>query len=82
MNEKTMQQPEPLWWETLLIWLRDNTIMFLSFAVVWRGIDRAFKYFSESRDGRMRDIVKEEIEPLQAKLDKISDAIFELKTHK
>ena len=54
-------------------------VLFLSFAAVWKAIDKAFKYFSESRDDRIRQIVKEENSKLEAKIDALHDAIYGLK---
>lgn len=81
MRLNTMEQPTA-WWEQLLKWIEGNTILFLCFGIAWRGIDKSFKYFSESRDNRTKQIVKDEIKPLKDKIDDIADAIFELKTHK
>lgn len=82
MRYKTMTEPNSSWWEQLLKWIEGNTVLFLSFAAVWKGIDKAFKYFSESRDDRMREIVKAEMKPLEDKIDDIADAIYNLKIHK
>lgn len=79
-----MAQPPLEWWQAVFIWLKDNTIMFMCFALSWKGIDKAFKYFSDSRDEELRKIVHEEmrapIDNLSQKVDALSDAIWGLKT--
>lgn len=74
-----MQQPEPAWWETLIKWIENNTVIFMVFGLVWKGFDMTFKYLSESRDQRFRQIVKEENQALEQrfndKLDTITDLI-------
>lgn len=79
MKIETMAAPESVWWETMLTWVKDNTILFMIFALVWKGIDKVFKYFSESRDAELRRIVQAEIQPLERKIDELGEAIFNLK---
>ena len=51
--------------------------------VLWNAINKTFKYFSDSRDAELREIVKREVQPkldeLAKKIDHLSDVIFELK---
>lgn len=75
---KTMQEPHQ-WWKPFIDWLTDNTVILGSFAVVWRGIDKAFKYLSEGRDARTKQIVKDEISPLNEKIDHLTDMFYDFK---
>lgn len=77
-----MAQPPAEWWQTLLSWLKDNVLIFMVFGLLWKGIDKVFKYFSESRDSEIRKIVKDEITPLEDKIDALGEAIWDMKTHK
>ena len=51
--------------------------------VLWNAINKIFKYFSDSRDAELKEIVKREVQPkldeLSKKIDHLSDVIFELK---
>lgn len=76
---KNNQMHESIWWEPVFSWLKDNTIIFLSFAVAWRGIDRGFKFLSEGRDGRTREIVKAEVKPLEEKIDHLVEVFYTFK---
>lgn len=76
---KSMAQPTAEWWQTLLIWVKDNTILFMIFALVWKGIDKVFKYFSEARDAELRKIVKDEMSPLSTAIDELRESIWALK---
>lgn len=82
MNVKEMEQPSAPWWQTLLMWVKDNVIIFMAFALAWKGIDKAFKYFSESRDDRIREIVKEEKKEIMDALDVLSKEFYSFRTHK
>jgi hypothetical protein len=54
--------------------------------VCWNIVNKFFKYFSDSRDAELRDIVKREVQPkideVSRKLDHLSNIIFELKNKK
>lgn len=49
-------------------------------------VNRVFKYFSDSRDAELREIVKREVQPklddMMNKIDHLSNLIFELKNKK
>lgn len=79
---ETMQQPQTEWWMTIFNWIKDNTVIFACFALAWKGIDKVFKYFSESRDAELRKIVHEEMNaPIQSLTDQIQNltkAIFSI----
>jgi len=75
---KTMAEPQQ-WWKPFIDWLTDNTVVLGSFAVVWRGIDKTFKYLSEGRDARTKQIVKDEIEPLNDKIDHLTEMFYDFK---
>lgn len=79
-----MQQPEPVWWEIFLKWVESNTILFMTFGLVWKGFDMTFKYLSESRDQRFRQIVKEENKVLEDRFNDRLDTLTDLlmKGHK
>lgn len=76
-----MTQPST-WWQPLFDWLRDNTIVFASFAIAWKGIDKVFKYFSEARDAELRKIVHDEMNPtitqLSQQIKDLSEAIWSI----
>lgn len=46
-------------------------------------INKVFKYFSDSRDAELREIVRKEVQPkldeMSKKIDHLSELIFELK---
>lgn len=81
MNYKTMatseQQPNPLWvfFMTLLPWAT-------LYGLIHTAIYYVFKYWSDSRDERLRKIVQEENKPLEEKIDRLMDLIYELKSSK
>lgn len=76
---KTMAQPNTEWWQTLLFWLKDNTVLFGIFALLWKAIDKLFKYFSDSRDAELRKIVQDEVSPLSHAIDELRESIWALK---
>lgn len=55
--------------------------------VLWNAINKTFKYFSDSRDAELREIVKREVQPKLDEMagrmskidDKLTDVMFELK---
>lgn len=71
-------------WEQILIWLKDNTIIFMVFALAWKGIDKVFKYFSEARDAELRKIVHDEMNPsimqLTQQIKELGEAVWALKS--
>ena len=75
-------QPFSFWTE-IWVFVKDNTLQAGIFTLVWKGIDKTFKYFSESRDAELRRIVKEEVKPditnLTTAIDELREAIWELK---
>lgn len=82
-----MQEPHVSWWEPIFNWIRDNTVLFACFALAWKGIDRAFKFYSNAQAERLREMVKEEIkshvnpviERLSTSIDKLQESIWELR---
>lgn len=82
-NNAMPVQPALSFWEQLVLWVKDNVIVFMSFALAWKGIDKVFKYFSEARDAELRKIVHDEMNPsikdLTEKIDKLGDAVWALK---
>lgn len=83
---KMQQQPES-WWMGILNWVKDNALIWSTFLLAWKAIDVGFKYLKEGREGEIRAIVKDEIsrnvnhelDKLADKVDKLGDAVFELK---
>lgn len=83
---KTMAQPQS-WWESVFEWIKNNTIIFATFALAWKGIDKVFKYFSDTRMNELRMIVKDElknhttpeIERLSAAIDDLREGIWALR---
>lgn len=51
--------------------------------VMYNAINKLFKYFSDSRDAELREIVKAEMQPklddLTKKIDKLTDMVYQLK---
>lgn len=70
-------------WEQIFTWLKDNTIIFMVFALAWKGIDKVFKYFSEARDAELRKIVHDEMNPsisqLTQQIKELGEAVWALK---
>jgi len=50
--------------------------------VLWNAINKVFKYFSDSRDAELREIVKKEVKPqldeMSAKIEALSKNIWSL----
>jgi hypothetical protein len=71
------------WWFTMFAWIKDNTILFMVFALGWKAIDKVFKYFSEARDAELRKIVHDEMNPsikeLSSKIQELGEAVWALK---
>jgi hypothetical protein len=78
---KSMQNSNYGFWWQFWEFIKDNTIQAGLFALIWRGIDRVFKYASDSRDERIRRIVREELngkfEPTEQKLDELTKLVYE-----
>lgn len=74
------------WWFTFFAWLKDNTILFMVFALGWKAIDKVFKYFSAARDAELRKIVHDEMNPsikeLSDKISQLGEAIWGMKQAK
>lgn len=84
---KTKMQQEPLsWWMEILIWVKDNAIIWATVALGWKAIDKGFKYLKEGREAEIRAIVKDEItrnvnhelERLAGTIDKLADKVVNL----
>lgn len=54
--------------------------------VCWNLINKFFKYFSDSRDAELREIVKNEMQPklddLDKKITRLTDMVYEMKNRK
>jgi len=78
-----MSEHQPAWWIPLFEYIKDNTIIFMCFGLVWKAIDKVFKYFSDARDAELRKIVHDEMNPTITELTKqikdLGEAIWALK---
>lgn len=74
-----MQEPVQSWWQPFFKWIEDNTILFLCFGLSWKGVDRAFRYLSNTQAERIKEIVKKEInDHVTPQIDRLSDNINKL----
>lgn len=82
-NNTMPTQPVLSFWEQILVWVKDNVIIFMSFALAWKGIDKTFRYFSDARDAELRRIVHDEMNPsitqLTQQIKELSEAVWALK---
>lgn len=82
INHK-MNTPPSSFLSELWDFVKNNTVQAGVFTLIWKGIDKVFKYFSEARDAELRKIVKEEVKPditnLTTAIDELREAIWELK---
>lgn len=66
--------------------VKNNTLQAGVFALVWKAIDKVFKYYSEARDAELRKIVREEMTPdisdLTHSINELREAIWHLKNSK
>lgn len=84
---KMANQPSN-WYIQILEWLKDNTIVWTSFLIAWKGLDLGFKYLKEGREATIRNIVQDEInkgvslklDNLSEKVENLGNAIFKLNT--
>lgn len=77
---KTMNNMHETWWAPVWDWIKDNMIVFGSFALAWKGISQAFKYLSEGRNAEIRAIIKDEINArVDPQIGKLSNSIDDLK---
>lgn len=71
----------------ILIWFKENAIIWTSFLLAWKGLDLGFKFLKDGRDSAIRGIVQEEIklsmgpkiDNLSEKIERLGDAVFELR---
>lgn len=77
---KTMQ-PETEWWKSFFKWADDNKIFFVIFGLMWKTIDKVFKYFSDSRDEELKKIVQDEIKPIKEAVDDLKETFIRYKIH-
>lgn len=74
---KLMDQPQPEWWQSFFKWIETNMIMFLITGSIWKGMALIYKFRSESRDLKMKELAKEVVEeankPLEAKIDNLTN---------
>lgn len=81
-----MTPPNNDTWSPILKFIEDITPWCLIFGLLWKGIDKVFKYFSDARDVELRKIVHDEMNPtitdLGSKIDDLSKAIWGLQNKK
>lgn len=83
---KVNKMPEPANSILSEVWdfIKNNTLQAGVFALIWKGIDKVFKYFSEARDAELRKIVREEMTPDISELTKgikeLRDAIWHVQS--
>lgn len=69
------------WWKMIITWIAENTLQIGIIAAIFKGIDKAFRYASESRDERIRRIVREELDgkfqPTEDKIDHLTKLVYE-----
>lgn len=71
------------WWTDLIKWIEANWFQIGILGLLSKGIDRVFKYASQSRDARIRQIVKEENESLREAINELREDIGRLRpSHK
>ncbi len=70
-------------WSDILKFIEDITPWAAVFGLMWKGIDKVFKYFSDTRDAELRKIVHDEMNPtiteLTAAIKELRESIWELK---
>lgn len=76
------------WYIEILIWCRDNAIVWTSLVLGWKALDLGFKYLKDGREQAIRSIVQDEInkgvsgklDHLSEKIEMLGDAVLALKT--
>ena len=73
-------------WGEILDFVKDITPWLTTGAILWKGIDKIFAYWSAAREEQLRGIVQEEMKPeisnLSDKIQLLSEAIWALKNKK
>lgn len=81
-----MTPPNPNSWEIIIKFIEDMTPWCAVFGLLWKGIDKVFKYFSDARDAELRKIVHDEMNPhlenLGDRIEDLSKAIWGLQNRK
>lgn len=86
LKTKLMQQPTS-WWQPIAEWAAANAPIFAGLGIVWKIVDRTFKYLSEARDERINTLIDQklttritpEIHKLSNSIDELKEAIWEMK---
>lgn len=76
------------WYIEILVWCRDNAIVWTSLILGWKALDLGFKYLKDGREAAIRQIVQDEInrgvsgklDHLSEKIEMLGDAVLALKT--
>lgn len=85
LKDNTMPIPsqQPSGWNEVLKMITDVTPWAAVTALLWKGIDKVFKYFSDARDAELRRIVHDEMNPsikeLTESIKELRESIWEMK---
>jgi len=87
LTNNIMTSPPNHWYIDLLLWIKDNAVVWTSLILGWKGLDLGFRLIKDGRDNAIRSIVQDEIgRSMAPKLDNLSDkietlgnAVFELR---
>lgn len=80
LTTKRMQQPNhPIGWFEILNLIQNITPWFVVGGLMWRLIDRVVKYFSDGREAEMNKLIDAKQEPLIQAIEKLTDAVNQLK---
>src|SRR6478736_2990565 len=87
MDSLRIKMNKTTWYIDVLVWCRDNAVVWTSFLLGWKGLDLGFKAWNANKaredakearemDDRIRGFVKDEINRgVAQKLDHLSDKI-------
>lgn len=87
LTRTKMTHKDVAWYIEILLWAKDNAVIWTSFALGWKAIDVGFKYLNNGRDASIRHIVQDElskgvsieIKQLSSDIKDLGHAIFELR---
>jgi hypothetical protein len=82
-----MQQPQSVWWQTVLDWIGQNTVLFGVLGLIWKAIDKGFEHLEKTRNERLINLIEThlkttvtpEIKKLSESIDDLKNAIWEMK---
>lgn len=80
---KQMSQPQhPVGWFEILQAFQNVTPWFVIGGILWRLIDRIVKYFADGREAEMNKLIDAKVSPLTEAIEKLTDAVNQLKYSK